>query len=138
MSLWSRQHIIILSLSLYVMFHAYKHIIYHASNMQLVYFTTINSHYAFTCTFLLHTPCSCGVLQYHTIDTYKVMQPFPFISLCIYIYTYIICTYHISYSSQYFHILVHCLIKCPCTHLNHFIHWSSIYHACTFYTFMFL
>ena len=52
--------------------------------------------------------------------------------------------HHLSYSSQYIHILIHFLIMCPCTHINHhiptyhFIRSSSIYHASVFHASMFL
>ena len=81
---------------------------------------TINSPFL-TCTYLSHTRCSSIMLQYHTLPTYKVLQPF--IHLCLSLYIYIHTSY-IQHLSQYFYILIPFFIICPCTSIKHLIHIS--------------
>ena len=71
---------------------------------------------------------------------FKHHNPIPF--KCIPLVTYLpkrIYIHHMSHLSQYFHILIQLRLICPCTYLNHFIHFIKyIYPLSVFYASMFL
>ena len=133
---------------MYVMYHAFKHIMYHVFNMHSCYnpYAFHNQFPFLTCTYLSHTRCSSIMLQYHTIHTYKVMQPF-IIYISMYLYIYIHTIYHINHpicidsymqvSFTLWHTQVsHFIMQNSCKHLS--CHLCSItrnisYHIHTYH-----